>query len=293
MQANDAAAAKMSVSYWPRIQADIDADRLSTLGIVTVQSLWIGDVGLNHQVLAYGYQQLGRAVTLYVYDPNRGADDTITIRFDEAAPDSPIQSNILVKPKVRAFFPVQYGHVEPPDIEDADLVGSFAPTRLSAGQNFYYTVHAKNTGSTTWNRTDFLLGSQLPQDNTELGTARIPIVYDVPPRQSIPVIATLTPPDVVGPRNMAWQMVHEGVRWFGERVVNQIIVAEDAQCTAIREQIRTLLKHIDALRDNIGSLDPRRDQDFIKEIRKDIAQCQRDISTLRSSAATLGCASVG
>jgi hypothetical protein len=69
------------ISYreqWPRIQDDIDAGRLSPLGLIQTDNL---DVGDNHQVLAYGYRKSGQMVRLYVYDPNEGRS-VVTFDFD-------------------------------------------------------------------------------------------------------------------------------------------------------------------------------------------------------------------
>lgn len=57
------------VSYreeWPRIRAAIDAGRLAPLGLVQTDSF---DIGKNHQVLAYAYEQSGQRVKLWIYDP--------------------------------------------------------------------------------------------------------------------------------------------------------------------------------------------------------------------------------
>jgi hypothetical protein len=69
------------ISYreqWPRIQDDLDAGRLSPLGLIQTDGF---DVGNNHQVLAYGYRKSGQVVRLYVYDPNEGRS-VVTYDFD-------------------------------------------------------------------------------------------------------------------------------------------------------------------------------------------------------------------
>src|SRR4051812_4494099 len=43
------------VEEWPKVRADLDANRLACLGLVTVASLNPADLGKNHQVMAYGY----------------------------------------------------------------------------------------------------------------------------------------------------------------------------------------------------------------------------------------------
>lgn len=62
----------------PQIMADIDAGRLSPLGLIQTDSL---DIGKNHQVLAYAYEKSGQEVTLHIYDPNAGQRN-VTYRCD-------------------------------------------------------------------------------------------------------------------------------------------------------------------------------------------------------------------
>ena len=55
---------------WPAIRRDLDAGSLATVGLVKVVSLDPNQLGLNHQVVAYGYDLDGTIVTLRIYDPN-------------------------------------------------------------------------------------------------------------------------------------------------------------------------------------------------------------------------------
>ncbi|WBB62763.1 hypothetical protein O7599_09605 [Streptomyces sp. WMMC500] len=64
---------------WPRIRDDIDAGRLSPIGLIQTDSLDIGD---NHQVLAYAYEQSGQEVKLWVYDNNYPGEDDLHLKFD-------------------------------------------------------------------------------------------------------------------------------------------------------------------------------------------------------------------
>ncbi|MEV8553830.1 hypothetical protein AB0L04_28970 [Streptomyces glaucescens] len=64
---------------WPRIRDDIDAGRLSPIGLIQTDSL---DIGRNHQVLAYAYQQSGQVVQLWVYDNNYPRQDNLHLQFD-------------------------------------------------------------------------------------------------------------------------------------------------------------------------------------------------------------------
>ena len=71
---------------WPQIQSDIDAGRLSPIGLIQTDSL---DVGSNHQVLAYGYQKSGQDVTLFIYDPNE-AQHEVTYTFNITETDGEV-----------------------------------------------------------------------------------------------------------------------------------------------------------------------------------------------------------
>ncbi len=69
---------------WPRIKADIDAGRLSMVGLVRHSGLNPFHMTQSHQVLAYAYEVGGDAVTLHIYDPNWPARDDValTLRAD-------------------------------------------------------------------------------------------------------------------------------------------------------------------------------------------------------------------
>ncbi|MBC6988763.1 hypothetical protein [Hymenobacter sp. BT491] len=71
---------------FPEIQADIDAGRLSPVGLIQTDNL---DIGTNHQVLAYAYEKSGQDVTLYIYDPNE-AQQEIALKFNITATDGEV-----------------------------------------------------------------------------------------------------------------------------------------------------------------------------------------------------------
>src|SRR5439155_1428903 len=64
---------------WPRIRADIDAGRLSMVGLVRITSRDPRRLGENHQVVCYGYAVDSGRLVLAIYDPNHPDDDTIEI----------------------------------------------------------------------------------------------------------------------------------------------------------------------------------------------------------------------
>lgn len=68
---------------WPAIRAEIDAGRLTMVGLVREPRLNPLRVGMGHQVLAYGYESSPDAVTIRIYDPNHPDHDTVTVRLEK------------------------------------------------------------------------------------------------------------------------------------------------------------------------------------------------------------------
>ena len=106
------------VQQWPQVQASIDGGAPAPLGLVTVESAQPAMLGHNHQVLAYGYQQSGPAVTVAVYDPNSGQNDGIHISFDTTDPAAAttFEHNINIAFPVRGFFVTAYSPATPPGV---------------------------------------------------------------------------------------------------------------------------------------------------------------------------------
>jgi len=79
----------MVLTEWPAIRAQLSAGSLVALGLVRVRSFWPGDLGNNHQVLAWGFDEdATHKVSLYLYDPNHADDNEVTLAFDAAHPDA-------------------------------------------------------------------------------------------------------------------------------------------------------------------------------------------------------------
>jgi hypothetical protein len=103
-------------TQWPQITAGLDRGTPAALGVVTVASASPADLGLNHQVLAYGYEASPSQVTVRVYDPNSGRNDDIHIQFDPRNPASPTTfgHNLNISLPVRGFFRTAYTSATPP-----------------------------------------------------------------------------------------------------------------------------------------------------------------------------------
>jgi hypothetical protein len=67
-------------------------------------------------VLAYGYSDNAGSVTMRVYDPNRGQDDDVSIRFDTGLTDgtATFTHNLDIAHGVRGFFRGSYAPQPPP-----------------------------------------------------------------------------------------------------------------------------------------------------------------------------------
>lgn len=76
------AARRSRETEWPRVRADIDAGRLSMVGLVRHTSLNPFHLARSHQVLAYAYEMAGDAVTLSVYDPNWPGRDDVSVTLE-------------------------------------------------------------------------------------------------------------------------------------------------------------------------------------------------------------------
>jgi hypothetical protein len=71
---------------WPKAKAEIDVGRLVPIGLIRIAATDPRKLTNNHQVMAWGYAEDGRGVTLRIYDPNWPDHDdiAITIHLDNA-----------------------------------------------------------------------------------------------------------------------------------------------------------------------------------------------------------------
>ena len=105
---------RMVRQEWPRVRSDLDAGRLSPLGLVRVKSANPMDLGENHQVLAYGYDLTGTRLVLRLYDPNWPDRDDVRMSLDISDPNHPIAVTTVPGSVVYSFFRVDYRRATPP-----------------------------------------------------------------------------------------------------------------------------------------------------------------------------------
>jgi len=105
------------VDQLPAIKSDVDSGRPCPIGLVTVQSANLRNLGLNHQVLVYGYEDDGAQVSLKIYDPNTArvdADDVrISFLLGDPTRSMPIVHNVDIAHPVRGLFRTNYSPVDP------------------------------------------------------------------------------------------------------------------------------------------------------------------------------------
>jgi hypothetical protein len=106
-------------------------------------------------------------------------------------------------------------------LPDAEFVSQSVPEMLAEGEPLDVTVTMRNTGTQTWRpEAGFRLGSQNPQDNRTWGRSRVELPVPVAPEQVVELTFTATAPADRGLYDFQWQMVHEGVTWFGQATSN-------------------------------------------------------------------------
>ena len=99
---------------WPNIKADLDAGHPSPLGLVKIKSTNLSDLGKHHQVLAYGYDLDGSALSIYLYDPNYPNNDDVTLALDISSSVVRVQLTYSPTETVYCFFRTHYAPRVPP-----------------------------------------------------------------------------------------------------------------------------------------------------------------------------------
>jgi hypothetical protein len=98
---------------WPKAKALLDRGELVPIGLVRVAAKDPRQLTHNHQVIAYGYREDGRGVTLRLYDPNwPDRDDvTITIHLDPALRPTGLDQS--TGESLLGWFVLPYSKAEP------------------------------------------------------------------------------------------------------------------------------------------------------------------------------------
>jgi predicted acylesterase/phospholipase RssA len=126
----------------------------------------------------------------------------------------------------------------PPDLDTlaAEFVSQTLPFDAATGQTRQVAVTMRNTGQQTWTSgRGFKLGAL---ETADWGTARVALPNAVPPGGQVTFTFQITAPSL--PAAYGWQMLQEGVTWFGDTTPRAVIAAPD---TPVRFGAQLALRH--------------------------------------------------
>jgi uncharacterized membrane protein len=106
---------------------------------------------------------------------------------------------------------------------DAAFVSQTVPTTMTAGQTYSVGVTMRNSGTTTWNTSNYKLGSQNPQDNSTWGLNRVNLPSSVAPGGQVTFTFTVTAPSTAGTYNFQWKMLQDSTGYFGTASTNAAV----------------------------------------------------------------------
>jgi hypothetical protein len=100
---------------------------------------------------------------------------------------------------------------------------------MTAGQQVQVSVTMRNTGTNTWTAAlGYNLGAQ-PWDNWSWGATRVGLGADsIATNQQKTFTFTVTAPSTPGTYNFQWQMLREGVAWFGNPTPSVLVTVQAA-----------------------------------------------------------------
>jgi hypothetical protein len=88
---------------------------------------------------------------------------------------------------------------------------------MVAGQRYAAQVALRNVGDVVWKRSEkFRLGSEAPRNTDRWGILRVRAPGPIAPGETAVFSFDVVAPGVPGVYPFQWQMVQDGVRWFGE-----------------------------------------------------------------------------
>lgn len=134
----------------------------------------------------------------------------------------------------------------------ATFVKQTVQTKIGPGKTASATVVMRNTGRSTWQASrKYALGSQSPADNLIWGTRRQALTSDISPGAEATFTLLVPAPPAAG-ATFQWQMVQDGVEWFGEKSTATTVTLDDpAVCIELRRQIADLKDQIQVLTDSL------------------------------------------
>ena len=122
-----------------------------------------------------------------------------------------------------------------PSYNSVRFVSQTVPQTMTAEQTYSGSITFENIGTNNWSEADkFRLGSQNPQDNGIWREGRVYLAAgeSIAPGQAKTFTFDVKAPATPGTYNFQWQMVQDGVEWFGDKTPNVVVaVVSPAVCT--------------------------------------------------------------
>ena len=118
--------------------------------------------------------------------------------------------------------------VPPPTTNNSQFVSQTSAVTVKKASNFFVTIRMKNTGTATWLASGaHKLGSQNPADNTNWGLSRALLGTQTAPGGTASFTFIARAPAAAGTYNLQWQMLQEGLGFFGDKSTNFPITVTD------------------------------------------------------------------
>ena len=170
-----------------------------------------------------------------------GVTNRVAIPNDVAPGEILIVTMDLTSPSTPGFYNLQWRMIDtatpewfgensvninvPVHINNAaHFISQSVPYLVETSETFNTSLTFVNNGLLTWSTgNNYALGVQNPAANTNWGTTRISLPYDVLPGDTVIFNTNLTAPSIEDFYNFQWMMVQDGVEWFGDSTENRNI----------------------------------------------------------------------
>jgi len=169
-------------------------------------------------------------------------NNTLTIDIEAKAPTTPGYYNFQWRMWIgNDIEDVSFGDYTPNKVimvsaptHRSQFISQNVPSVVSPGQTFPVSITFKNIGTQAWTSfgltNKYKLGSQNSQNNSIWGLQRVdlPVIAVSPTTGIVTFNFIATAPTTPGSYNFQWQMLQEGLRWFGETTPNKVITVSAA-----------------------------------------------------------------
>ncbi|GIO86403.1 hypothetical protein J25TS5_33350 [Paenibacillus faecis] len=107
----------------------------------------------------------------------------------------------------------------------ATVIKDTIPDSMITGKSYTVTITVRNDGESTWSEKEmYRLGGMGDSDPFANARQYLPQGQNIQTGQTCNFTFTMTAPNASGIYTSDWQMLQEGVTWFGEKLVKQITV---------------------------------------------------------------------